>query len=190
MASRHDVTALLGEWRRGNRDALDELVPHVYAELRRIADRQFRMERVNHTLQPTALINEVYLRLVDQRQVDWQNRAHFFGVAAQSIRHILVDHARGHKAAKRGAGAAKLSLDEAIGVPEKREVDVLALDESLERLAILDPQQGQIVELRFFGGFSVEETADALDVSTRTVINDWNTARAWLRRRLTIRPTQ
>src|SRR5262249_24588780 len=132
-----DVTQLLESWGKGDRLAFERLMPLVYDELHRLAQRYLRNERSDHTLQSTALVHEAYLRMVDQKTVQWQNRAHFFGVAAQSIRHILVDHARGHKAAKRGSGAAKLSLDEAIGVPEKKEVDVLALDECLERLAAL-----------------------------------------------------
>ena len=175
-----DVTQLLESWSNGDRLALERLMPLVYDELHHLAQRYLRQERSDHTLQSTALVHEAYLKMVDQKNVRWQNRAHFFGVAAQSIRHILVDHARGHKAAKRGAGEAKLSLDEAIGVPEKREVDVLALDESLERLAILDPQQGQIVELRFFGGLSIEETAEVLHISPATVKRDWVMAKAWL----------
>ena len=160
-------------------------MPLVYDELHRLARRYLRRERSDHTLQSTALVHEAYLKMVDQKNVRWQNRAHFFGVAAQSIRHILVDHARSHLAAKRGAGAAKLSLDEAIGVPEKREVDLLALDQALEGLAVLDPQQGRIVELRFFGGLTVEEVAESLGLSKRTVEGDWTMARAWLLRELT-----
>jgi RNA polymerase sigma factor (TIGR02999 family) len=175
-----DVTQLLESWGKGDRLALERLMPLVYDELHRLAHRYLRNERSDHTLQSTALVHEAYLRMVDQKTVHWQNRAHFFGVAAQSIRHILVDHARGHRAAKRGAGAAKLSLDEAIGVPDRQEIDVLALDESLERLASLDPQQGQIVELRFFGGLSIEETAEVLHISPATVKRDWVMAKAWL----------
>ncbi len=184
MASPHDVTALLGEWRRGNRGALDELVPHVYAELRRIADRQFRMERVNHTLQPTALINEVYLKLVDQRQVDWQNRAHFFGVAAQVMRRILVDHARRHSATKRGDGVTCVSIDEARDVAASNEIPVLALDLALDRLKQFDAELARIVELRAFGGLTIEEAAHLLDVSPSTAKRDWRTAKAWLNREL------
>jgi RNA polymerase sigma factor (TIGR02999 family) len=184
MASPHDVTALLGEWRRGNRGALDELVPHVYAELRRIADRQFRLERVNHTLQPTALINEVYLRLVDQRQVDWQNRAHFFGVAAQVMRRILVDHARRHSATKRGDGVTCVSIDEARDVAASNEIPVLALDLALDRLKQFDADLARIVELRAFGGLTIEEAAHLLDVSPSTAKRDWRTAKAWLNREL------
>src|SRR5437870_4899712 len=162
MASPHDVTALLGQWSRGNRDALNELLPQVYAELRRIADRQFRMERVNHTLQPTALVNEVYLRLVDQRQVDWQNRAHFFGVAAQVMRRILVDHARRHGASKRGDGVRCVSIDQAKDVAASNEIPILALDHALDRLEKIDAELAKIVELRAFGGLTIEEAAHVL----------------------------
>jgi RNA polymerase sigma factor (TIGR02999 family) len=175
-----DVTQLLENWSNGDREALERLMPLVYGELHRLAQRYLRRERSDHTLQSTALVHEAYLKMVDQKNVRWQNRAHFFGVAAQSIRHILVDHARSHLAAKRGAGAAKLSLDEAIGVPEKKEVDLLALDQALEGLAALDPQQGRIVELRFFGGLSIEETAEVLHISSATVKRDWVMAKAWL----------
>ncbi len=184
MASPPDVTALLGEWSRGNRDALNELLPHVYAELRRIADRQFRMERIDHTLQPTALVNEVYLRLVDQRQVDWQNRAHFFGVAAQVMRRILVDHARRHSANKRGDGVRCVSIDEAHEVAAPNEIPVLALDHALDRLEQVDPELARIVELRAFGGLTIEEAAHVLSVSPSTAKRDWRTAKAWLNREL------
>jgi RNA polymerase sigma factor (TIGR02999 family) len=180
-----DVTQLLENWSNGDREALERLMPLVYDELHRLAQRYLRRERSDHTLQSTALVHEAYLKMVDQKNVRWQNRAHFFGVAAQSIRHILVDHARSHLAAKRGAGAAKLSLDEAIGVPEKKEVDLLALDQALEGLAALDPQQGRIVELRFFGGLSIEETSEVLHISTATVKRDWVMAKAWLYQNLT-----
>ena len=184
MASPHDVTALLGQWSRGNRDALNELLPQVYAELRRIANRQFRMERVDHTLQPTALVNEAYLRLVDQRQVDWQNRAHFFGVAAQVMRRILVDHARRHGASKRGDGVRCVSIDEANEVAASNEIPVLALDHALDRLEKLDPELVKIVELRAFGGLTIEEAAHVLSVSPSTAKRDWRTAKAWLNREL------
>ena len=184
MASAHDVTALLGEWSRGNRDALNELLPKVYAELRRIADRQFRMERANHTLQPTALVNEVYLRLVDQQQVDWQNRAHFFGVAANVMRRILVDHARRHSASKRGDGVRCVSIDEAKDVAAPKELPVLALDHALDRLETVDAELAKIVELRAFGGLTIEEAAHVLGVSPSTAKRDWRTAKAWLNREL------
>ena len=165
-------------------DALNELLPLVYAELRLIADRQFRMERVNHTLQATALINEVYLRLVDQRQVDWHNRAHFFGVAAQVMRRILVDHARRKGASKRGDGVRFVSIDEAREVAASNEIPVLALNQALDRLEGLDAKLARIVELRAFGGLTIEEAAYVLSVSPSTAKRDWRTAKAWLNREL------
>jgi RNA polymerase sigma factor (TIGR02999 family) len=176
----HDVTALLESWSNGDPDALQRLMPLVYDELHRLARNYLRRERPDHTLQSTALVHEAYMRMVDQKTVQWQNRAHFFGVAAQSIRHILVDHARSYQAAKRGSGAHKLSLDEAIGVTEGRDIDLIALDDALNGLSAFDPQQGRIVELRFFGGLSIEETAEALKISPATVKRDWVMAKAWL----------
>lgn len=155
-------------------------MPLVYDELRYLASRYLKHERSDHTLQTTALVHEAYIRLIDQHQVTWQNRAHFFGVAAQMMRRILVDHARGQHADKRGGGAQKLSLDEAIGLAQEREVDLIALDEALTTLATLDPQQSLIVEMRFFGGLSVEEVAEALSISRSTVKRDWSMAKAWL----------
>jgi RNA polymerase sigma factor (TIGR02999 family) len=186
----NDVTQLLVSWSEGDPNALEALTPLVYDELRRLAGHYLRRERPDHTLQSTALVHEAYLRMVDQRRVRWQNRAHFFGVAAQIIRRILVDHARSHKAEKRGADAVNLSLDEAMAVPEERQVDLVALDDSLSSLASLDPQQGRIVELRFFGGLSIEETAEVLDVSPATVKRDWALAKAWLYRDMTSRPAR
>lgn len=182
------VTKLLADWSNGDRDALERLTPLVYGELRRLAGRYLRRERPGHTLQSTALVHEAYMRLIDQRTVRWQNRAHFYGVAAQMIRRILVDHARSRQAAKRGADAPKLSLDEAIGVPERKEVDLIALDDSLEALAQMDRQQSRIVELRFFTGLTVEETAEVLGISPATVKRDWVTAKAWLYRELSRTP--
>ena len=179
-----DVTGLLANWSNGDQQALEELMPLVYGELRRLAKAYLRRERSDHTLQSTALVNEAFLRLVNQRNVQWKNRAHFFGIAAQLIRRILVDHARAHQADKRGAGAFKLSLDEAIGVAEKQDLDLVALDDALKRLTELDPQQGRIVELRFFAGLSIEETGEVLGVSPATVKREWSTARAWLYRDL------
>ena len=179
-----DVTGLLVNWSNGDQQALEELMPLVYGELRRLAKAYLRRERSDHTLQSTALVNEAFLRLVNQRNVQWKNRAHFFGIAAQLIRRILVDHARAHQADKRGAGASKLSLDEAIGVPEKQDLDLVALDDALQKLSELDPQQGRIVELRFFAGLSIEETGEVLGVSPATVKREWSTARAWLYREL------
>jgi RNA polymerase sigma factor (TIGR02999 family) len=180
----HSVTRLLEEWRNGDREALDRLIPVVYDELRRLAARRLRRERPGHTLQTTALINEAYLRLVDAQGVRWQSRAHFFAVAANLMRRILVDHARKNGADKRGGSGIRLPLDEAVAVGGERDVDLIAVDEALERLTSLDPQQARIVELRFFTGLSVEETAEALGVSPRTVNRDWGVAKAWLHREL------
>jgi RNA polymerase sigma factor (TIGR02999 family) len=185
-----DVTALLADWNRGNRDALDELLPLVYAELRRIAARHLRRERVGHTLQPTALVNEAYLRLVDQRHVDWENRAHFFGAAAHLMRRILVDHARRRGASKRGEGMRALSLEDAHDVPAPAEVAVTDLDRSLTRLEEADADLARIVELRAFGGLTIEEAAQVLKVSPATVKRDWRTARAWLARDLGLSGSQ
>jgi RNA polymerase sigma-70 factor (ECF subfamily) len=184
MARTRSVTALLGDWSRGNRGALNQLLPLVYAELRRIAARQLGKERVGHSLQPTALVHEVYLRLVDQRRVDWQDRAHFFGVSAQMMRRILVDHARRHGASKRGSGVQCVALDDAHGVAAANEIPVLALDHALSRLESLDPKLARVVELRAFGGLTIEETAHVLDVSTSTAKREWRTAKAWLNREL------
>lgn len=180
-----ELTQLLVDYSNGKREALDVLTPMVYKELRNLAARYLRRERSDHTLQSTALVHEAYLRLIDQNQVQWQNRAHFFGVAAQMIRRILVDHARTRHAQKRGGNAQKLSLDEAIGLPEQRDLDIIALDDALKQLAELDPQQSKVIELRFFGGLSIEETAEAIGISPATVKREWVTARAWLLRQLT-----
>jgi RNA polymerase sigma factor (TIGR02999 family) len=179
-ASFKDVTQLLVDWGKGDKQALDGLMPLVYDELHRIASRYLRRERPGHTLQTTALINEAYMRLVDQNRVSWQSRAHFFGVAAQMMRRILVDHARSHLYAKRGGGAQKLTLDEAIATPQERDLDLVALDDALTTLAEVDPQQGRIIELRFFGGLTIDETAEVLSISPATVKRDWNMAKAWL----------
>ncbi|PYV51973.1 MAG: RNA polymerase subunit sigma-70 [Acidobacteria bacterium] len=179
-----DVTLLLKKLSSGNQDVLAELIPLVYDELRRLAAYHLRQERSNHTLQATALVHEAYLRLVDQHHVDWKNRSHFFGVAAHLMRRILLMHARQHHAAKRGGSAQKVSLDEAVIFTRERSAELVALDELLTRLAELDPQQARIVELRFFGGLSVEETADLLGISTATVKRDWAMAKAWLAREL------
>jgi len=178
------VTQLLVSWSDGNEAALNQLTPLVYDELRRLASRYLRNERPDHTLQSTDLVHEAYLRLVDQQNVRWQSRAHFFGIAAQMIRRILVDHARRRQAAKRGAGPVKLALDEAVVASEPRDFDLVALDEALENLAKLDPQQSRVVELRFFAGLSIEETAEVLKISSATVKRDWTTAKAWLFRDL------
>jgi RNA polymerase sigma factor (TIGR02999 family) len=184
MASTHGVTALLADWSRGDRGALAQLLPLVYEELRAIAARQLVRERVGHTLQPTALVHEAYLRLVDQRQVDWQNRAHFFGVAAQIMRRILVDHARRHAAEKRGDGVRCVSIDDAEQVAAPGDVPILALDHALERLEKVDAGLARMVELRAFGGLTIEEAAHVLDVSPSTAKREWRTAKAWLHREL------
>ncbi len=179
-----DVTQMLNEWGQGHREALDRLMPLVYDELRRLADHYLRRERPDHTLEATGLVHEAYLRLVDQKNVHWQSRAHFFGIAANLMRRILVDYARRHHAAKRGEAVEKLSLDEAVSLAEAREVGLVALDDSLTSLAVIDPQQSRIVELRFFGGLTIEETAEVLGVSPATVFYEWSLARAWLHRQL------
>lgn len=181
IPSQLEVTRLLVRLTDGDRGVLDELLPLIYGELRRLAAGYLRRERVGHTLQPTALVHEAYLRLVDQTQVRWQNRAHFLGVAAQMMRRILVDHARAREAGKRGGEFQKLSLDENVDASGGgRDLDLVALDDALERLAELDPQKSKIVELRFFGGLSVEETAEVLGVSAPTVKRQWRMAKAWL----------
>jgi RNA polymerase sigma-70 factor (ECF subfamily) len=179
------VTQLLNEWGAGDRAALDRLVPLVFDELRRLAHSYLRRERADHTLQPTALVNEAYLRLVNQQGVRWQSRAHFFGIAANLMRQILVDHARQRAAEKRGgADLQRLSLTQAERVLDRADVDVLALDEALERLSAFDQQQARIVELKFFAGLTIEETAEVLGLSHATVERDWKLARAWLKREL------
>ena len=180
----NDVTALLLSWSDGDRDAPAKLMPLVYDELRRLARVHLRRERPDHTLQPTALVNEVYLRLIDQQRVSWQTRAQFFGLAAQLMRHVLVDHARTRAAAKRGGLLQKLSLDDAWMAPEEVAAELVALDEALVRLAMIDERKSRVVEMRFFAGLSVEETAEALGVSDKTVMRDWRIAKLWLHREL------
>jgi RNA polymerase sigma factor (TIGR02999 family) len=180
--SSNQVTVLLLRWREGDRQALEELMPIVYDELRRLASHYLRQERRDHTLQSTALVNEAYLRLAGQNPPEWQNRAHFFGIAARVMRQILVEYARGRGAAKRGGGAAKISLDSSIALPQQINVDVVALDKALSELSQLDEQQSRIVELRFFGGLTIEDTSEVLGVSPATVKREWVTARAWLYR--------
>jgi RNA polymerase sigma factor (TIGR02999 family) len=176
----NQVTQKLIDAGRGDRAALDELIPIVYQELRRMADRYLRQERPDHSLQPTALVHEAYLRLIDQRQVTWQNRAHFFGVAARMMRRILVDYAKTKNRDKRGGGARKIPIDEIAHLIKEGSEDLVALDEAMKRLEEIDPRKSRVVELRYFGGLSVEETARALDISTKTVMRDWNMAKAWL----------
>ena len=190
MRSPESVTQLLVDWSAGDEKALDKLMPLVYSELRRLASNYLRRERPGHTLQPTALVNEAYLKLIDQRKAKWQNRAQFFGVAAQLMRRILVDHERQHQAAKRGgADQQRLSITNAAQLGAKQlvsepAIDLLALHEALNELAAIDPQQSRIVELKFFGGLSIEETTEVLGIGHATVERDWKMARAWLRRKL------
>ncbi|HEX3248436.1 MAG TPA: sigma-70 family RNA polymerase sigma factor [Pyrinomonadaceae bacterium] len=169
---------------QGQKSNLDDLMPAVYDELRRLAQHYLSRERAGHTLQTTALVHEAYLRLVDQKTVDWQNRSQFFGIAAQMMRRILINHARERNAQKRQGYATKVSLDEAISLFETREVDLVALDEALNALAALDPQQAQVVELRFFGGLTIEEVAEVMDISPATTKREWDSAKLWLRRQL------
>jgi RNA polymerase sigma-70 factor (ECF subfamily) len=175
-----EITQLLINWSQGDKVALDQLVPLVYPELRLLAKRYMGREAPEHTLQTSALINEAYLKLVDQKNVKWQNRAHFFAVAAQVMRHILVDHARTRNYAKRGGGAPKLPLDEATALIDQRAAELIALDDALQDLAALDSRKSQIIELRFFGGLSMEETAEVMKISPSTVQREWRAAKAWL----------
>lgn len=185
MQSTEGITELLIDWGKGDQAALEKLMPLVYNELRRLASNYLRRERASHTLQPTALVNEAYLKLIDQRNAQWQNRAHFFGISAQLMRRILVDHARQHQAVKRGGShQQRLSITSAEEIAQQPAVDLLALNEALDELTLMDSQQARIVELKFFGGLSIHETAEVLGISHATVERDWKMARAWLRRRL------
>jgi RNA polymerase sigma factor (TIGR02999 family) len=175
-----DLTRLLADWRNGDKTALDQMTPILYEELRRLARYFLASERSNHTLQATALVHEAYLRLIDQRSVDWRNRAHFLGVAANMMRRILINHAEARNAAKRNGGAEALALEDALGVFTDPRIDMLELNRSLERLTSLDPQQGRVVELRYFGGLSIDETAEVLGISAATVKREWSTAKVWL----------
>lgn len=180
----HDITELLAQWSGGNQTALDKLYPLVYEELRRIARSYMKREAMGHTLQTTALINEAYVRMVDQKDVRWRNRSHFFAISAQMMRRILVDHARRYLYKKRGGGVRKISLDEAMIVAEERSEEVLMLDEALDNLARIDPRRCQVVEMRYFAGLNNQEIASILRISENTVMRDWNLARAWLYQRL------
>ena len=181
-----DVTALLVAWGNGDEAALEQLTPMVYDELYRLAKGYMHAERVDHTLQTTALINEAYLRLIDWKNVQWQNRAHFYGVAANLMRRILVDFARSRNYAKRGGGVPPVDLDEAMNTAQDKSAELVALDDALTSLEAIDPRKCRVVELRFFGGLSQEETAEALKISPRTVLREWNLARAWLHRELRV----
>ena len=183
-SSAGEVSQLLKDWGDGNESALNKLIPLVYEELRRIAHRQMAKERVGHTLQTTALVNEAYLRLVGAAEVPWKDRAHFFALSAQLMRRVLVDHARGHGRAKRGGAIKKLSLDDSFAIPVGPDSNILELDDALKALAAVDARKAKIVELRFFGGFSVEETAEMLNISVSTVMSDWKFAKVWLLREM------
>ncbi|HEY7391546.1 MAG TPA: sigma-70 family RNA polymerase sigma factor [Bryobacteraceae bacterium] len=185
-----DVTRLLVSWSQGDQAALDQLMPLVYGELRRLASGYLRRERSNHTLQSTALVHEAFLRLVNQKEVQWRNRAHFFAIATQMIRRILVDYARAQHTEKRGSGSLKLELDEAMAAPPEPgfDLDLLALNDALDQLSRLDARQSRIVELRFFAGLSIEETAEVMKLSPASIKREWNTARAWLYREMTRHP--
>jgi RNA polymerase sigma factor (TIGR02999 family) len=185
MQAPEGITQLLIDWEKGDQAALEKLMPLVYSELRRLASNYLRRERAEHTLQPTALVNEAYLKLVDQRNAKWQNRAHFFGISAQLMRRILVDHARQHQAVKRGGSQQqRISITSVEKFAQEPEVDLLALNEALDELAHMDAQQSRIVELKFFGGLSIEEIGEVLGIGHATVERDWKMARAWLRRQL------
>jgi RNA polymerase sigma factor (TIGR02999 family) len=179
-----EVTLLLLEWGSGNAAAMERLVPLIYEELRSMAARYLRRENPGHTLQPTALVHEAYLKLVDQKRVHWKNRAHFYGVAAQAMRRILLDHARSRDAAKRGGGRTRVAVSDTPGGAQPREIDLIALDQALNRLSALDGEQARIVELRYFGGLTIDETAEVVGVSTATIERDWRSARAWLHQEL------
>ncbi|MGA8102951.1 MAG: sigma-70 family RNA polymerase sigma factor [Candidatus Acidiferrales bacterium] len=185
-----EVSLLLQEWRSGDRQALDALLPLVYGELRRLAHYQLRKERPDHTLQSAALVHEAYLRLIGLNVPDWESRTHFFAIAAQLMRQILVDYARRHKAAKRGGSICKLSLDDAATASRREDVDVVALDDALKALARLDPRQSRVVELRFFAGLSLQEISEATEIAPATVQRDWTAARAWLYREISRNPSE
>jgi len=182
--SPEEVTDLLNDWGNGDQEALNRLMPLVYDELHRLASRYLRHERVGHTLQTTALVHEAYLKLVDHKKANWHNRVQFFAAAAKVMRHVLVDYARSRKAAKRGGDYCRLSLDEAAISSRDKDADLLVLNEALDNLAAIDPQQSQVVELRVFGGLTVEDTAEALGISARTVKREWSMAKAWLHQQI------
>jgi RNA polymerase sigma factor (TIGR02999 family) len=184
VAPERDVTSLLVRWGNGDANAFDELAPIVYDELRKLARSHLRRERPDHTLQSTALVHEAYLRMIDQQAVSWQNRSHFYGIAAQMIRRILVDYARAKQTKKRGEALPKIAFDEAVGAHASEDLDLVALDDALKALAEIDPRQSRIVELRYFAGLSIEDTAEVLQISPATVKRDWTVARAWLKREL------
>jgi RNA polymerase sigma factor (TIGR02999 family) len=179
-----EITQLLLKWGRGDQSAFDQLIPLVYPELRKLARRYMGRENQGHTLQTSALINEAYLRLVDQENVEWQDRAHFFAVAARVMRHVLIDHARSHRSGKRGAGVRRVALEDQVILGQEPAAELLALDEALTSLAVIDPRKSRIVELRFFGGLTVEETAEVMKLSEVTIMREWRAAKAWLHREI------
>jgi len=185
LSHSENVTGLLVDWRNGDQTAYERLVPMVYAELHRLAHHYMSRERADHTLQTTALVNEAYVRLVDQKRTNWQNRAQFFGICAELMRRILVDYARQHQNQKRGGGAQRVTLDETAQVTEEKTTDLVTLDEALESLAKFDPRKARVVELRFFGGLNVDETAEVMGIHANTVIRDWSAARSWLYKAVT-----
>jgi RNA polymerase sigma factor (TIGR02999 family) len=184
MPPPQDVTELLQAWSNGDQEALDNLFQLIYRELRRLAAHHLRHERSNHTLQPTALVHEVYLRLADWKNMTWRDRLQFYGAASNVMRHVLIDYARAHRAAKRGGKVRRVLLDEAVGVPARPDVDLIALDDALKMLEELDRPMSRIVELHYFGGLSLEETAELTGVSPRTVVRQWRAAKAWLHREI------
>jgi RNA polymerase sigma factor (TIGR02999 family) len=186
--SPNEITKLLHGWQGGDGAALDALVPVVYKELRRLAHCELRRERPEHTLQSAALVNEAYLRLVGQNLPRWESRTHFFAIAAQLMRQILVDYARRRRASKRGSGVCMLTLDDAVTLPQRKDVDIVAVDDALNMLAEIDPRQSRVVELRFFAGLSLAEISEVMGVGTATVQRDWTAARAWLHRQISRRP--
>jgi RNA polymerase sigma factor (TIGR02999 family) len=186
--SPNEITKLLHGWQGGDGAALDALVPVVYKELRRLAHYELRKERPDHTLQSAALVHEAYFRLVGQNLPRWESRTHFFAIAAQLMRQILVDYARRRRASKRGSGLCMLALDDAVALPQRKDVDIVAIDDALKLLAEVDPRQSRVVELRFFAGLSLEETSEVMGIATATVQRDWTAARAWLHREISRRP--
>jgi RNA polymerase sigma factor (TIGR02999 family) len=184
-STEHDITQLLRDWSKGHQNAFDELLPIIYNELRHVAHNYLRRERDDHTLQTTALVHEAYLKLIDQKQVQWQNRAHFFAIAAQAMRRILIDNARRHAAVKRGEAPEKLSLEDVESISIGKDETLLALDEALQELEKIDPQQSRVIELRYFGGLTIEETAEVMNLSSATVKREWAMARAWLYKKIT-----
>jgi RNA polymerase sigma factor (TIGR02999 family) len=190
MTPQRDFTQLLADWRNGDKEALDQMTPVLYEELRKLARHFLAAERPDHTLQPTALVHEAYLRLVDQHAVEWKNRAHFLGVAASMMRRILINHARAHHAAKREGFTQAIALEDALGVFSKPNVDMLELNHALQELTELDPQQGRVVELRYFGGLTIDETAEVMGISAATVKREWGTARLWLLQQIEGSPLQ